>query len=87
VDGLEHVLHRATPVVALMIQQGTIKKEEILEFGAIVCGEAPGRENPQEQIFFSPIGLSTHDVCVGNKAYQLAMEKGIGTRLPLFGED
>jgi ornithine cyclodeaminase len=86
VDGLEHVLHRATMVVALMVQQGTIKKEEILEFGAIVCGEAAGRETAQERIFFSPVGLSTHDVCVGNKAYQLAVEKGIGTKLRLFGE-
>ena len=64
VDGLEHVLHRRTPVIALMMQQGLLKEEKISELGAIVCGEAPGRQTTQERIFFSPIGLGTEDVCV-----------------------
>lgn len=85
VDGLEHVLHRGTPVIALMIAQGMIKEEEIVELGAIVCGDAPGRERPEERVFFSPIGMGTEDVCVCHKVYQLAVEKGIGTTLGLFG--
>jgi ornithine cyclodeaminase len=86
VDGLEHVLHRRTPVIALMVERGMISEEAILELGAIVCGEAARRESPQERVFFSPIGLATHDVCVCYKVYQLAVDKGIGTRLPLFGQ-
>ena len=85
VDGLEHVLHRGTPVIALMIAQGMIKEEEIVELGAIVCGDARGRERPEERVFFSPIGMGTEDVCVCHKVYQLAVEKGIGTKLGLFG--
>jgi len=86
VDGLEHVLHRRTPVIALMVERGMISEEAILELGAIVCGEAAGRETFQERVFFSPIGLATHDLCVCYKVYQLAVDKGIGTRLPLFGQ-
>jgi ornithine cyclodeaminase len=86
VDALEHVLHRGTPVIALMVAQGMIDEGEILELGEIVCGEAPGRETPQERVFFSPIGMGTEDVCVCYKVYQLAVEKEIGTRLGLFGE-
>jgi len=45
----------------------------------------PGRETGQERIFFSPIGMGTEDVCVCYKVYQLAVEKGVGTKLGLFG--
>lgn len=85
VDGLEHVLHRGTPVIALMVAQGMIAEDRILELGAIVCGDAPGREMPDERVFFSPIGMGTEDVCVCNKVYQLAVEKGIGSKLELWG--
>jgi ornithine cyclodeaminase/alanine dehydrogenase-like protein (mu-crystallin family) len=87
VDGLEHVLHRGTPVIALMIAQGKLKQAGVLELGAIVCGDAPGRERPEERIFFSPIGMGTEDVCVCTKVYRLALEKGIGTRLELWGAE
>jgi ornithine cyclodeaminase len=87
VDGLEHVLHRQTPVVALMISRGLLQRERVLELGAILCGEAPGRERGDERIFFSPIGMGTEDVCLCSKVYNLAFEKGIGTRLGLFGAE
>ncbi len=85
VDGLEHVMHRGTPVIALMVTQGLLKAEQIGELGAVICGKVPGRETPEERIFFSPIGMGTEDLCVAYKVYQLAKEKGIGTKLSLFG--
>jgi ornithine cyclodeaminase len=85
VDGLGHVLHRETPVVALMVTQGLIEKDEVIELSAIVGGAAPGRTTPEERIFFSPIGMGTEDVCVCNNVYKLAVEKGIGTKLQLWG--
>lgn len=87
VDGIEHVLHRQTPVIALMIQQGLIKEEDIIELGELVTGEVPGRQTAEERIFFSPIGMGTEDICVGYKVYQKAIEKGIGTKLGLFGTE
>jgi ornithine cyclodeaminase len=85
VDGIEHVLHRETPVIALMIERGMIDEDEIDELGAIVNGEVPGRVSPDERIFFSPIGMGTHDLCVCSRVYHMALDKGIGTRLSLFG--
>jgi ornithine cyclodeaminase/alanine dehydrogenase-like protein (mu-crystallin family) len=87
VDGLGHVLHRETPIVALMIGQGVLKEDEIIELGAIVGGKSPGREIPEERIFFSPIGMGTEDVCVCNNVYKLAVEKGIGIKLQLWGTE
>jgi ornithine cyclodeaminase/alanine dehydrogenase-like protein (mu-crystallin family) len=85
VDGLEHVLHRRTPVIALMVAGGTLDEHKVGELGAVVCGDIPGRETPDERIFFSPIGMGTEDVCLCFKAYKLALEKGVGKRLQLFG--
>ena len=85
VDGLEHVLHRETPVIALMIKKGLIKKEEIIELGQIVSGEKAGRAAPEERVFFSPIGMAIVDTCLSYKVYKLALEMGIGKKLGLFG--
>jgi len=87
VDGIEDVMHRGTPVIALMVNDGRIKEGDVLELGQIICGEKPGRERDDERIFFSPIGMGTEDVCVCNHVYRLAVEKGLGTRLPLWGSD
>jgi 2,3-diaminopropionate biosynthesis protein SbnB len=85
VDSVEDVMHRGTPVIALMIEDGRIRQEDVLELGEIICGEAPGRQRSDERIFFSPIGMGTEDVCVCSNVYRMAVEKGIGTRLPLWG--
>jgi 2,3-diaminopropionate biosynthesis protein SbnB len=87
VDGLDHVLHRETPVIALMIEQGMIQENEVIELDAIVGGAAPGRESPEERIFFSPIGMGIEDVCVCHNVYRLAVENGIGTKLQLWGTE
>jgi ornithine cyclodeaminase len=87
VDGIDHVLHRETPVIALMIREGKIPRDEILELGAIVCGNQPGRTDADQRVFFSPIGMAIEDVCLCHKVYELAREKGVGTRLGLLGRD
>jgi ornithine cyclodeaminase/alanine dehydrogenase-like protein (mu-crystallin family) len=87
VDGIEHVLHRETPVIALMIEQGKIRREDILEMGAIVCGEQPGRSNAEERVFFSPIGLAIEDLCLCHKVYKLAQENSIGTTMGMLGRE
>jgi ornithine cyclodeaminase len=84
VDGLEHVLHRETPVIALMIQQGLLARERVLELGAILCGEKPGRKDARQRVFFSPIGMAVEDICLSYRVFRLAEQKGIGTRLKLL---
>jgi ornithine cyclodeaminase len=84
VDGLEHVLHRETPVIALMIERGLLRREQVLELGAILCGDRPGRSSPGERVFFSPIGMAIEDICLSREVYRLAVERGIGTRLSLL---
>jgi len=87
VDGLEHVLHRETPVIALMIKQGLLERERVLELGAILCGEKPGRTSPRQRVFFSPIGMAIEDMCLSYRVFRLAEKKGIGTRLSLLSSN
>jgi ornithine cyclodeaminase/alanine dehydrogenase-like protein (mu-crystallin family) len=84
VDGLEHVLHRETPVIALMIKQGLLAREQVLELGAILCGERQGRSSARQRVFFSPIGMAVEDICLSHEVYRLAVERGVGTRLSLL---
>lgn len=49
------------------------------ELAEIVVGRKPGRESPRETILFWHRGLATTDVAVGQRIYQRARERGIGT--------
>ncbi|MCR4429227.1 MAG: ornithine cyclodeaminase family protein [Caldiserica bacterium] len=86
VDGIEHVIHRETPIIAQLVLSGRMSKDRIHgEMGEIILGRKSGRENPSERIFFSPIGMAVDDIVLAKHIYDLAVEKGIGQRLSLIG--
>ena len=87
VDDWGAVLHRETPILAMMYLAGRLSEADIdANLGQIALGQKPGRRSPAQRIFFAPIGMGSEDVAVGSVIYQLAREKGIGRRLPLFGD-
>ena len=51
--------------------------------GEILAGLKPGRTSPDELIVCSNIGISVNDIAVGQSFLMKALEKGIGTILPL----
>ena len=85
VDDTETVVHRGTPVVALMLADKMIERERVLDLGPMITGDIPGRTSDDQRVFFSPIGMGIHDICLCQKVYDAAAAKGIGTRLKLFG--
>jgi ornithine cyclodeaminase len=85
VDSMEAVVHRGTPVIALMAESGMIALEDVQELGAIVSGDSPGRESADERVFFAPIGMGITDLCLCSKVHKLAQHNGIGRSLQLFG--
>jgi 2,3-diaminopropionate biosynthesis protein SbnB len=87
VDSFIHVMHRETPVIALMIKQGLINEENVVDIGAILCGEKPKRKTEDERIFFSPIGMGTEDICLTKRVYDLAVKHGVGLKLNLWGNE
>lgn len=53
------------------------------QLGEIVCGKRPGRERADERTMSICLGMALEDVAVGRCLYDLARERGAGTRLPL----
>jgi ornithine cyclodeaminase/alanine dehydrogenase len=53
------------------------------ETGEVLAGLKPGRTSPEELIVCSNIGMSVCDVVLGREIFDLALERGIGTRLKL----
>ncbi|MGL4858132.1 MAG: hypothetical protein ACRC5A_00015 [Enterobacteriaceae bacterium] len=60
-------------------QNGWIKDNNIELIAPILCGEKHGRDSEQENIYFSPVGLASHDAVFANYIYQTALSKGLGS--------
>ncbi|MDX3092310.1 MULTISPECIES: ornithine cyclodeaminase family protein [Streptomyces] len=54
------------------------------EFPEIVAGRAVGRRSADERIFAYNSGLVVTDIALGHRFAQLAVEQGLGTRVPLW---
>jgi N-[(2S)-2-amino-2-carboxyethyl]-L-glutamate dehydrogenase len=82
IDGMKQFTIPVT--LGEMAKAGLLKPESALRIGAVVNGKAPGRERPDETIFFSALGMGIHDLMVGYMVYQRAKTKGLGTPLKLW---
>lgn len=51
--------------------------------GELATGRKTGRETPAERTMTANLGLAMDDMAVAPLIYRQAVEKGIGTRLPL----
>jgi len=75
-------------VLARMHREGLVTRESIHgEFGAVVSGHIPGRENPDERIFWNPFGLAIEDIAVASAVYDQALSKGLGKTLQLVDQE
>ena len=53
------------------------------DLGELVTGRKTGRQTPAERTFACNLGLALEDVATAPLIYRRALEKGVGTRLPL----
>jgi ornithine cyclodeaminase/alanine dehydrogenase-like protein (mu-crystallin family) len=53
------------------------------DLGELVTGRKAGREKPEERTMACNLGLALDDIAVAPSIYERALEKGIGTWLPL----
>lgn len=67
-----------------MIQEGSLKEEQLVNIGDIADGKAPGRENDDQIFLYSIGGMPVEDVAWATDLYENAMKKGIGTKLNLW---
>jgi ornithine cyclodeaminase/alanine dehydrogenase len=57
--------------------------EVYAELGELLTGRKPGRESPAERTMACNLGLALDDMATAPLVFGLALEKGLGTRLPL----
>ncbi len=68
-----------------LIQNGELRDEHIYgEIGEIVAGLKPGRQSAQERILFWHKGFAISDIMLGHLAFQRAIEKDLGIKLPYY---
>ncbi len=53
------------------------------DLGELATGQKPGRETPEERTMAANLGLALDDMAVAPLIYKKAVEKGLGTWLPL----
>jgi ornithine cyclodeaminase len=69
---------------ASLIADDRVSREKIIHLGAVITGEAKGREREGEIILFCPRGMCLHDVCNGYRIYEAAKARGVGRVLTLW---
>jgi len=81
VDCYEQVM-RPGKLLHQLAQEGSFGPADChAELADLVSGSRPGRESPDETIFFNPIGQAIGDVACAAAVYRRAIDQGIGTRL------
>lgn len=82
-DDWETVKHR-TQTLSRMYKDGELRDEDVHgNLDELVAGEKPGRESPEERIYFNAVGLSYVDVAIAMTMYHRAKEHGFGQKLTL----
>ncbi len=62
---------------------GGIPDRIYADLGELAAGLKPGRQNNRERIFSMNMGIAVDDMVTAKALYQKAVERGIGTKLPL----
>ena len=66
------------------VVEGTVKESDLVEIGDIINKKAIARDNDEQIIVYAVGGMPTEDVAWGRICYDVAVEKGIGTKLNLW---
>jgi alanine dehydrogenase len=53
------------------------------DLGDLVTGRKPGRESEEEVTLFKSVGFAMEDIVVAHRAYEKALQKGIGAKVSL----
>ena len=58
--------------------------DDVREFADIVSGKTPGRTSPDQITLFKSNGIAIEDVAVASRVFELANQRQLGTRIPLW---
>jgi alanine dehydrogenase len=80
-DDLEQVKYEATDLTA-PVTEGVIGWDRVVGLGHVVAGNTPGRRSDQDITLFKSLGVALEDVALAARAYEKALESGLGQKLP-----
>ena len=80
-DDRQQVKYEATDLAA-PVAAGIIGWDEVLALGDVVAGKQPGRNGPGDITLFKSLGVALEDVALAARAYEKAVETGVGQQLP-----
>lgn len=63
---------------------GVLAQEDIAEIGGVLAGKVQGRREDDDILIFHSVGLGVQDAALGWHAYLMALESGLGSRVPDF---
>ncbi len=58
------------------VEAGTVDREHVTELGAVLVGEAAGREAPDEITVFDSTGLAIQDLAIGIEVVNRYADRG-----------
>lgn len=83
VDDMEQATHSGE--VNVPISKGVLKPSDIhATLGEVIVGKKPGRESDDEITIFDSTGLAIQDIATASVVYELAVKKGVGTKVRFF---
>jgi ornithine cyclodeaminase/alanine dehydrogenase-like protein (mu-crystallin family) len=65
--------------LAAAVERGVVTRADVTELGAVLTGEAPGRERADEVTLFDSTGLAIQDLAIAKVAYAKAPRLGLGS--------
>jgi len=86
VDVWEHETEHPSRPFARALKAGVVGRADVVELGEVLIGAKPGRTDPSQRVFVSPVGLGIEDVAGAWRVVQRAKELGIGTALRLWDQ-
>lgn len=66
------------------VDAGAVSWDRVVALGDILAGTTPGRTSPEQITLFESQGLAIEDLVAARRVYDLALERGVGTRIPMF---
>jgi len=80
-DDTEQVRYESTDL-ALPVSEGKLCWEQVHSLGDVVAGKLKGRRGREDVTLFKSLGVAIEDVALAARAYEKALQLGIGMKLP-----
>jgi ornithine cyclodeaminase/alanine dehydrogenase-like protein (mu-crystallin family) len=82
VDHRPAALEHAGPVIQALAA-GLLGEDDLVELGEVAAGRHPGRQHPDDLVFYNSLGLGVQDAAAAWAIVGRAGRLGVGTRVPL----